>query len=141
MSVNVSLGYFFFMQKTAYEMRISDWSSDVCSSDLGAYQARIVFGIARSRSRLRDNGSPVARERQPDLPGRRSGGKDDGHLDDVASQRQARLSRAAGLGILERSARRRASGPPLEQRAVSPPLGDALPPPPRLPDPNTPLEG
>src|SRR3546814_7196507 len=25
---------FFFMQKTAYEMRISDWSSDVCSSDL-----------------------------------------------------------------------------------------------------------
>src|SRR3546814_7315097 len=33
-------GYFlcfcFFKQKTAYEMRISDWSSDVCSSDLGA---------------------------------------------------------------------------------------------------------
>src|SRR3546814_3073948 len=26
--------YFFFKQKTAYEMRISDWSSDVCSSDL-----------------------------------------------------------------------------------------------------------
>src|SRR3546814_1675525 len=30
MCVNV----FFFKQKTAYEMRISDWSSDVCSSDL-----------------------------------------------------------------------------------------------------------
>src|SRR3546814_1835139 len=30
-------GFFvFFKQKTAYEMRISDWSSDVCSSDLGA---------------------------------------------------------------------------------------------------------
>src|SRR3546814_10862033 len=27
--------FFFFKQKTAYEMRISDWSSDVCSSDLG----------------------------------------------------------------------------------------------------------
>src|SRR3546814_13786320 len=27
-------GLFFFKQKTAYEMRISDWSSDVCSSDL-----------------------------------------------------------------------------------------------------------
>src|SRR3546814_7688302 len=27
---------FFFKQKTAYEMRISDWSSDVCSSDLNA---------------------------------------------------------------------------------------------------------
>src|SRR3546814_5187960 len=29
-----SLFFFFFKQKTAYEMRISDWSSDVCSSDL-----------------------------------------------------------------------------------------------------------
>src|SRR3546814_7091495 len=29
--------FFFFKQKTAYEMRISDWSSDVCSSDLRAY--------------------------------------------------------------------------------------------------------
>src|SRR3546814_2608118 len=28
--------FFFFKQKTAYEMRISDWSSDVCSSDLGS---------------------------------------------------------------------------------------------------------
>src|SRR3546814_10583018 len=28
--------YFFFKQKTAYEMRISNWSSDVCSSDLPA---------------------------------------------------------------------------------------------------------
>src|SRR3546814_2618359 len=34
--------FFFFKQKTAYEMRISDWSSDVCSSDLvaGFYFAR-----------------------------------------------------------------------------------------------------
>src|SRR3546814_15915122 len=30
----VLLYFFFFKQKTAYEMRISDWSSDVCSSDL-----------------------------------------------------------------------------------------------------------
>src|SRR3546814_1011060 len=29
--------FFFFKQKTAYEMRISDWSSDVCSSDLVEY--------------------------------------------------------------------------------------------------------
>src|SRR3546814_14946668 len=34
---------FFFKQKTAYEMRISDWSSDVCSSDL---PARCPGGIA-----------------------------------------------------------------------------------------------
>src|SRR3546814_8871385 len=30
----LNLFFFFFKQKTAYEMRISDWSSDVCSSDL-----------------------------------------------------------------------------------------------------------
>src|SRR3546814_5853913 len=30
----LSILFFFFKQKTAYEMRISDWSSDVCSSDL-----------------------------------------------------------------------------------------------------------
>src|SRR3546814_18642959 len=33
-SVLVCFLFFFFKQKTAYEMRISDWSSDVCSSDL-----------------------------------------------------------------------------------------------------------
>src|SRR3546814_7189562 len=35
----VCLFFFFFKQKTAYEMRISDWSSDVCSSDLAACAA------------------------------------------------------------------------------------------------------
>src|SRR3546814_5295571 len=41
---------FVFKQKTAYEMRISDWSSDVCSSDLyGSQQGQIV-------KQLRDNG-------------------------------------------------------------------------------------
>src|SRR3546814_1882050 len=34
--------FFFFKQKTAYEMRISDWSSDVCSSDLRFDQRRRV---------------------------------------------------------------------------------------------------
>src|SRR3546814_10434490 len=33
---NVRRHIFFFKQKTAYELRISDWSSDVCSSDLAA---------------------------------------------------------------------------------------------------------
>src|SRR3546814_4774081 len=34
---------FFFKQKTAYEMRISDWSSDVCSSDLRVIRANSGF--------------------------------------------------------------------------------------------------
>src|SRR3546814_3491067 len=36
----------FFKQKTAYEMRISDWSSDVCSSDLGLLVNRIKAAVA-----------------------------------------------------------------------------------------------
>src|SRR3546814_2564529 len=34
--------FFFFKQKTAYEMRISDWSSDVCSSDLSVARAAVI---------------------------------------------------------------------------------------------------
>src|SRR3546814_5043554 len=37
--------FFFFKQKTAYEMRISDWSSDVCSSDL-------IHGMAKGGTLL-----------------------------------------------------------------------------------------
>src|SRR3546814_10350956 len=36
----------FFKQKTAYEMRISDWSSDVCSSDLGDALRILVVDLA-----------------------------------------------------------------------------------------------
>src|SRR3546814_13427755 len=36
---------FFFKQKTAYEMRISDWSSDVCSSDLIGISDRLIDRI------------------------------------------------------------------------------------------------
>src|SRR3546814_19571737 len=55
--------FFFFKQKTAYEMRISDWSSDVCSSDLPAQRRfdarqpegavdRIERGIGAQRRKL-----------------------------------------------------------------------------------------
>src|SRR3546814_9494359 len=64
---------FFFKQKTAYEMRISDWSSDVCSSDLteiGVRQGRFqdverIQGIrdARQRARSGDRGDHRRRVR------------------------------------------------------------------------------
>src|SRR3546814_6822647 len=38
------MSFFFFKQKTAYEMRISDWSSDVCSSDLNGSKMFITNG-------------------------------------------------------------------------------------------------
>src|SRR3546814_10587204 len=47
--VSLLLFIFFFKQKTAYEMRISDWSSDVCSSDLPEIDHR-----NRAGSRLRE---------------------------------------------------------------------------------------
>src|SRR3546814_2016478 len=37
--------FFFFKQKTAYEMRISDWSSDVCSSDLLFLRRRVLLPL------------------------------------------------------------------------------------------------
>src|SRR3546814_4425868 len=40
------LFFFFFKQKTAYDMRISDWSSDVCSSDLEILPQRLRCGEA-----------------------------------------------------------------------------------------------
>src|SRR3546814_666821 len=47
--------FFFFKQKTAYEMRISDWSSDVCSSDLssrsGGVSALPVWARCNCRAR------------------------------------------------------------------------------------------
>src|SRR3546814_7684806 len=47
------LFFFFFKQKTAYEMRISDWSSDVCSSDLDqaqlfAYRGDRIAALGRA---------------------------------------------------------------------------------------------
>src|SRR3546814_3445726 len=49
---------FFFKQKTAYEMRISDWSSDVCSSDL--VRAGIVCEDRNRPHGLFDPFKPVA---------------------------------------------------------------------------------
>src|SRR3546814_4460571 len=67
--------FFFFKQKTAYEMRISDWSSDVCSSDLTA--------VAHADLRARG-----LRQRLADLVGQR--------LDPV---RVVRIERHLGAGI------------------------------------------
>src|SRR3546814_8002627 len=66
---------FFFKQKTAYEMRISDWSSDVCSSDLLDAPASLldrrragVYGAHRL-------GHPAPEERVSGLCWNRAGGQ------------------------------------------------------------------
>src|SRR3546814_3453337 len=64
--------FFFFKQKTAYEMRISDWSSDVCSSDLPF----IVYVISAASQALRDAG-----------------------LDDMSEEERLRAGCSIGSGI------------------------------------------
>src|SRR3546814_3848850 len=52
--------FFFFKQKTAYEMRISDWSSDVCSSDLRAVAVSEILEPGKlAGAGLRQHGSLV----------------------------------------------------------------------------------
>src|SRR3546814_17181114 len=52
--------FFFFKQKTAYEMRISDWSSDMCSSDLASAFLVVDDGVCREARR-----KPAARLHRP----------------------------------------------------------------------------
>src|SRR3546814_4711359 len=52
---------FFFKQKTAYEMRISDWSSDVCSSDLSETAVRLDRRCSCRQLAVADGDEPPAR--------------------------------------------------------------------------------
>src|SRR3546814_17106191 len=72
-----SVVFFFFKQKTAYEVHISDWSSDVCSSDLvlvavvaGHQQRRRTVAVADHRDRNPDRapGAVVAGMRHDQRP-------------------------------------------------------------------------
>src|SRR3546814_2199515 len=53
--------FFFFKQKTAYEMRISDWSSDVCSSDLAVLEITVDLILAQRHGRSSCRDAPRSR--------------------------------------------------------------------------------
>src|SRR3546814_5476745 len=80
--------FFFFKQKTAYEMRISDWSSDVCSSDL---QACGRIGEAQQGVDAR-------------LSGRSEAGNA-AEMGGVAGNRQQEIMRKALVGALQQEMR------------------------------------
>src|SRR3546814_5277428 len=92
--------FFFFKQKTAYEMRISDWSSDVCSSDLQG-RAVGVGGVGRGEDERRRRGGrilithegaqPVDRRGRAELRGAEM-------LDEVAAAHAACLLHAREIG-------------------------------------------
>src|SRR3546814_6480983 len=113
--------FFFFKQKTAYDMRISDWSSDVCSSDLPGRSGRgRRHENARSRVRQLCDGQHAARRErvyrafgQP--RSRRGGGREGGAA--------ARLS-------LARSPARPPPAPPPPPPPPPPAPPPPLPPPP-----------
>src|SRR3546814_6156928 len=92
--------FFFFKQKTAYEMRISDWSSDVCSSDLGA----VGVGAAPHTGPVRQAVAFVAQKRTPtyDALGRIG--------------RYARVGRIEGLGRAMRVVYRQIGGTSCRER-------------------------
>src|SRR3546814_19034518 len=92
--------FLFVKQKTAYEMRISDWSSDVCSSDLAQDTGSAAPEVCLRGEQAGDR--PDGRDR-PDL-GRRvcpAGGGGGDHLADPGRARRrgagARAVRAGGL--------------------------------------------
>src|SRR3546814_6930526 len=94
--------FFFFKQKTAYEMRISDWSSDVCSSDLLPFEA--VIGLVEGARE--QAGSPALELRG--VGARRTGG-----ANEPARQRHVAVVVGADLGddvgvVVERQGHERA---------------------------------
>src|SRR3546814_16652981 len=83
--------FFFFKQKTAYEMRISDWSSDVCSSDL--YRKAPKRKGGRVYVEVRSNGEVIFHE---------------GY---VTSKEAKRLERGLGLDSGPKAPRPEVTGP------------------------------
>src|SRR3546814_9020846 len=110
---------FFFKQKTAYEMRISDWSSDVCSSDLigagadmfVACQRRIVVGEAAFRFPGAAFGLVLGTGRLARLVGSASA------CDWVGSGRWVEHSEALACGLITQAVDEAGTGALLEQFA------------------------
>src|SRR3546814_6132956 len=93
---------FFFKQKTAYEMRISDWSSDVCSSDLIARDEDADAGSLPDAERRRN-----LRRRHRRVPaGKGTGQRDDHRIPrrargEIAADQHRRLEEGAGEALEE----------------------------------------
>src|SRR3546814_1028246 len=66
--------FFFFKQKTAYEMRISNWSSDVCSSDLNPDRPHV--GVALAVGEEQGRYSRIGKKRQDTDGPHHLGGRD-----------------------------------------------------------------
>src|SRR3546814_5537455 len=92
----LSFYFFFFKQKTAYEMRISDWSSDVCSSDLEDDAGRILLAL------LEHVAHAAGADADEHLDEVRAGDREERHVrlprDGAGEQRLAGAGRADEIG-------------------------------------------
>src|SRR3546814_13504496 len=120
--------FFFFKQKTAYEMRISDWSSDVCSSDLHEnIAATVQVGQAGAAPGKIDR--HVAHEGCPPVRRHRAKHRVDGSLKAMPSPRLL-CSRTSPAGLLRNKKQSLACQLPKPAMALSSAFGCA--PTPRL---------
>src|SRR3546814_2024738 len=110
--------FFFFKQKTAYEMRISDWSSDVCSSDLALHGSQHESGRP-GRPRLRLFRQRLVRREQDQQPPR---GRADRADRSAAVRRFAGHAQAGRLppGPEARAAQAAGGVPPTDPRGRKP---------------------
>src|SRR3546814_9199762 len=96
--------FFFFKQKTAYEMRISDWSSDVCSSDLVARDSHSGEDHDEASS-IHERGNHRSRRRcRVELSGSRhlAGTDEMAHANDLAEELPRSGHRREQVGRLHR---------------------------------------
>src|SRR3546814_2079798 len=87
---------FFFKQKTAYEMRISDWSSDVCSSDLSStYPVRGFDACDKVEANFFRNGNLACARRTGQLFGEHVGDRLANPGGDVHFEWRVQIGRAS----------------------------------------------
>src|SRR3546814_8147335 len=96
--------FFFFKQKTAYEMRISDWSSDVCSSDLCADDDGLTDDEIDADDAERDDKDAEEghhpRHGPPAVAGAHYRHQD---LEDIADRAEPTIGNRPGLGQIGRA--------------------------------------
>src|SRR3546814_15334101 len=98
--------FFFFKQKTAYEVRISDWSSDVCSSDLG----RTLAPGAHGPQAAREEGELAPHQGRRRLRARRQGPRHSRGAAGIGEDRPGgRGDRGRGAGLVVQARQDRAA--------------------------------
>src|SRR3546814_671320 len=121
--------FFFFKQKTAYEVRISDWGSDVCSSDLGqGFVEAFRFSgedvkccarqMPRSQCRMQRIDIDHCAARCVDKYGARLHGCNGLRVDDVLGGLAARYVQSNNIGLRQQFLQR-STGPRIAQRQLS----------------------